>query len=121
MKGDTPQDNLNKREIGENIRRLRVTRGLTQEELASEMNKLLGKGYTPNMISLYETGRDHMHVGALFDFAIFFEVPPQELMPARFLRREDVIMSYFRKLSPDNQNMVEKMLEFMTLESAASS
>ena len=59
MKGDTPQDNLDKREVGEHIRLLRVKTGLTQEQLAREMSERLGKKYTPNMISLYENGQDH--------------------------------------------------------------
>ena len=121
MKGDTPQDNLDKREVGEHIRLLRVKMGLTQEQLAKEMSERLGKKYTPNMISLYENGQDHMHMGALFDFATFFEVTPLELVPARFLKTDEAVMSYFHKLSPENQTMFEKMLKFMVGESAVSS
>ncbi|MBR0283548.1 MAG: helix-turn-helix transcriptional regulator [Oscillibacter sp.] len=121
MKGDTPQDNLDKREVGENIRLLRVKRGLTQQQLAEQMSEQLGKKYTANMISLYENGQDHMHMGALFDFATFFGVAPQDLAPARFLKEEEVVMSYFRKLSPENQSMFERMLKFMLTDNAAPS
>ncbi len=120
MKGDTPRDNTDKREVGENIRLLRVGRGLTQEELVNEMNGMLGKSYTPNMISLYENGRDHMHMGALFDFASFFGVSPTELIPARFLKGDDAILSQFRKLSPENRTTLIKMLKFLLTESDAS-
>ena len=47
MKGDTPQDNLDKREVGEHIRLLRVKMGLTQEQLAREMSERLGKNTRP--------------------------------------------------------------------------
>ena len=120
MKGDTPQDNLDKREVGENIRLLRVKRGLTQQQLAERMSGQLGKKYTANMVSLYENGQDHMHMGALFDFATFFGVTLQELIPVRFLKEEEAVMSQFRKLSPENQAMFERMLKFMLTEDAPS-
>ena len=86
MKGDTPQDELYKKETGENLRRLRLEKKLTQEELAHEMSERFGKAYTANNISLFEKGRDHMHIGAIFDFVTFFGVSLSEIAPSRWLR-----------------------------------
>ena len=116
MKGDTPQDAVDKKEVGRKIRALRMTRGLTQEKLAEEMNRMFGRKYTTNMISTYENGGDHMLMGILFDFAIFFGVAIQELLPARLLGGRDAVLRAFVELTPENQAFIEKMMRLMLKE-----
>ena len=113
MKGNTPQDELYKKEIGENLRRLRLERGLTQEELAAEMSERFGKTYTANGISLFEKGRDHMHIGAIFDFATFFGVPLSELAPSRFFTEADGVAADYRKLPRSGKAALKTFLGFL--------
>ena len=120
MKGDTPQDAADKKEIGRTIRRLRTMNNLTQEQLAEKMSILFGRKYTANMISLYENGGDHMQVGILFDFATFFGVPIQDLIPSRLISGYEAVLYSFRQLTPDNQAIIEKMLKLMLKDSDSS-
>ena len=113
MKGDTPQDELYKKETGENLRRLRLEKQLTQEELAHEMSERFGKAYTANNISLFEKGRDHMHIGAIFDFVTFFGVSLSEIAPSRFFTEADAMVADYRKLSKSGKAALRTLLGFL--------
>ena len=112
VKGDTDQDALDKKELGENLRRLRLGRSLTQAQLAEKLTNLTGRTYTSNAISLQETGKDNAHAGNLFDYMTFFGVDVYELIPARLLSEDVNVLKDYRSLSPDKQEMVRNMLKF---------
>ena len=83
MKGDTPQNEIDKEELGLIVRRLRLEAGLTQEEFAEKLSRQSGRNYTVKMISLYENGKDHMNACVLFDIAEFFNISLDVLAPSR--------------------------------------
>lgn len=112
MKGDTVQDSLDKKELGENLRRLRLGRDLTQAELAEKLTNFTGRTYTSNAISLQETGKDHAHAGNLFDYMTFFGVDVYELIPSRLLSEDVSVLTDYRNLAPDKQETVRNMLKF---------
>lgn len=63
-----------KRTLGENIRRLRKAKGLTQENLAELLNRTSGS------ISRFESGQQIMGVDLLVQMANFFSVSIDELI-----------------------------------------
>lgn len=83
MKGDTPQNRMDKEEIGLIVRRLRLEAGLNQEDFAEKLSKQSGRNYTVKMISLYENGKDHMSACVMFDIAEFFNISLDILAPSR--------------------------------------
>lgn len=63
-----------KRIIGENVRRLRKARGLTQERFAELIDR------TPGSVSRFESGKQFMGVDTLIQIANFFSVSMDELI-----------------------------------------
>lgn len=63
-----------KRVLGENIRRLRKEKGLTQEEFAELMDRTSGS------ISRFENGRQLMGVDLLVQIAAYFSVSVDDLI-----------------------------------------
>ena len=63
-----------KRTLGENIRRLRKAKGLTQENLAELLNRTSGS------ISRFESGQQIVGVDLLVQMANFFSVSIDELI-----------------------------------------
>ena len=72
--------------IGENIKNLRERKGLTQKELATNLN------ISASAIGMYEQGRRIPDVETLQQFSNFFQVSIDELLgenPARFIKHDD--------------------------------
>lgn len=63
--------------VGQNVRRLRLGKGLTQEELAER------SGFDQRYISQLESGRRNPTVVTLFELAQALEVPPADLITTR--------------------------------------
>lgn len=83
MKNDTPQNEIDKKEIGMIVQRLRLEAGWTQEEFAEKLSRQSGRNYTVKMISLYENGKDHMNACVLFDIVSLFNISLDVLSPSR--------------------------------------
>ena len=63
-----------RRLVGENVRQLRISRGMTQERLAEV------SGFSQQYISDLERGRRNPTVVSLFDLAQALETTPAELV-----------------------------------------
>ncbi|MBO4996706.1 MAG: helix-turn-helix transcriptional regulator [Lachnospira sp.] len=75
---------INKRtEIGENIRKTRLEKGLTQENLAERMCLIQnnGKGGNPQTVSRIENAVNDFGIDTLLVVAEALEVSPQSLLP----------------------------------------
>ncbi|MDR0861606.1 MAG: helix-turn-helix domain-containing protein [Oscillospiraceae bacterium] len=71
--------------IGENLKRLRRARDLTQEELAASI------GVTPQAISKWENGLGYPDMTSMPTIAIFFDVTVDEIMGMDALRSDDAV------------------------------
>lgn len=91
--------------IGENIKRLRLERGFTQEELAD----LLGVSF--QSVSRWERGEGYPDITKLPEVASFFKVSTDELLGARKAESEDEIvkaLERYENLRNEWENEKEK-------------
>ncbi len=82
-------------EIGQRIRTVRESRGLSQDRLADRM------GTSRNAVSRHENGENDMSAGTFFQYAEALETSPQALAPDRFRQEEipEEVASLTRTLS----------------------
>ena len=71
-----------RRLVGENVRRLRTIRGMTQERLAEV------SGFSQQYISDLERGRRNPTVVSLFDLTQALDATPAELVTQKFGQNE---------------------------------
>lgn len=106
--------------IGENIRKLRKARGLTQTELATK------SGTLQKVIADYETGRSKPPAERLADLAKALEASADELLGLREVqavptdtkgrrsRRMSKIQKLFDSLKDEEQRVVLKQIELLS-------
>ena len=111
MKGDTKQENDDKRYIGNRLRILREQRGWSQEKLAAKM----GEKYNRKLIAMYENGEGHMRMGALFAACEALEVSLGALVPSRLLSDTDNMLTAFHELTPENRAEAVRYAEYLLL------
>ena len=111
MKGDTQQENDDKKYIGNRLRILREQRGWSQEKLAA----MMGDKYNRKMIAQYENGEDHMRMGALFAACEALNVSLSALVPPRLLSDTDNMLTAFHELTPENRAEAVRYTEYLLL------
>ena len=111
MKGDTQQENDDKKYIGNRLRILREQRGWSQEKLAA----MMGEKYNRKMIAQYENGEDHMRMGALFAACEALNVSLGALVPSRLLSDTDNMLVVFHELTPENRAEAVRYAEYLLL------
>ena len=111
MKGDTQQENDDKKYIGNRLRILREQRGWSQEKLAA----MMGDKYNRKMIAQYENGEDHMRMGALFAACEALNVSLGALVPSRLLSDTDNMLAVFHELTPENRAEAVRYAEYLLL------
>lgn len=83
---------LNSALLGENIKRIRLQRGLTQEQTVAKL-QVLGSPLSRSTYSLIEMGRGNLFVNDLVGLKMVFSVPYEEFFrdipPSRSAKRED--------------------------------
>lgn len=74
------QKSLNTKEIGERVRQLRKSRGITQDELGEILgDKLTGKPMSRGQVSNLETGKRNFNIHQLKVLADYFHVSMETL------------------------------------------
>jgi transcriptional regulator with XRE-family HTH domain len=68
--------------VGENVRRTRKLRGLTQEQFAEK------SGFSQQYLSSLENGKRNPSVITIYEIAVALEVQPSELLRPRTSRSE---------------------------------
>ena len=66
--------------FGRNLRRLRMERGLTQEQITARL-QLAGCDLTRSALAKIEAGQRHVYPDELYALRIALEVPYEELLP----------------------------------------
>lgn len=63
---------MNKYEIGKKLKQLRISRNISQEEIANHLNS------TPQKISSFETGRTRIPLDQFVELCSFYGITPDE-------------------------------------------
>ena len=112
MKGDTPQEQQDKEEIGKKILEYREARDISQDALSEK----LGYRFSRKTIHSFETGTDHIRVGHLFSICAILHISPLEMLPDWLLKRTDQFLFRYRNLSAEQRGHLESYLRFLTEE-----
>lgn len=96
-----------KKIVGENLKKLRKAKGLTQEQLAEALKM------QPNSIALIETGRTFISSKLLSNASNFFNVESYVFFKSTFVEETDKIKNLkkeiTRLLSDCNEDFVERI------------
>ena len=89
--------------LGENIRKMRSRRGLTQEQLAEALE------VSPQAVSRWENDANWPDIALLPVIAAYFDVTVDELLGVDMARREEEI----REIQEQSKNSI--LLKFLTV------
>ena len=73
--------------IGNTLKKLRLTKGLTQEEVATQL------GISPQSISKWERGDTYPDISVLPEIALFFKVTVDDLLGVNKAENEEKLIS----------------------------
>ena len=76
--------------FGERFKELRLEKGLTQQELAEDFNKIYGHTFSKPSISQYENGKRTPENQALKNFASYFNVSIDYLLGVSDIKNNNI-------------------------------
>lgn len=90
------------------FRELRLQRGLSQYQLCKQYNEKYNRNYTAGAMSLIENNKRSPELGALLDFADFYDVSLDYLLGRDKIDEQNIQRSYTRTwhLSEELKNIV---------------
>lgn len=92
--------------VGEQIRRLRKQRDMTQMELAEEIGDTDYQKY----ISNYENGIDHMPIPVFFAIIQALRASPSDLIPPRLYGENQNVFDDYLSLNEEHQEAVRVLV-----------
>ena len=98
---------MNKKSLGEKIRKLREENGLTQEELARKL------GIPRPSVSQIESGQREVTAKELLALSQIFETSTDELLLEDNMQRKDIKLRQMGKLPPFNKEMFKQVLLYI--------
>ena len=113
------QKTLNTKEIGERIRKLRKTKGITQDELGIVLgNKTTGKPLSRGQVSNLETGKRNLNIHQIKVLADYFNVSidtlgveSDEIETVDFLERAKLIFENDSVPLEEKQDLYESIMK----------
>lgn len=113
------QKSVDTREIGERIRQLRKSRGITQDELGVVLgDKTTGKPLSRGQISNLETGRRNLNIHQIKALADFFSVSleilgfeSKEIETVDLLERAKLIFENDKVPMDEKQDLYESVMK----------
>lgn len=102
--------------IGENIKKLRINKGLEQKDLAEML------GISNRTVSAWEHGKATPKMGMIEKMSVIFDCGKLEIIDGEEAKNQSQakrLLTYVEmlsKLSEENQNIVIKYIEFLTKE-----
>lgn len=113
------QKALNTKEIGERIRRLRKTKGITQDELGVILgDRTTGKPLSRGQISNLETGKRNLNIHQIKSLADYFNVSIEtlgvesdEIETVDFLERAKLIFENDSVPLEEKQDLYESIMK----------
>ena len=97
--------------VGENIKKIRKSKGMTQEQLAEKISDTCS-GKT---ISRYENGNGQMLLSTYFGICEALEVSPNDLSPERLLQMDFTtkLLEDYRKLNTEYQETARGIIRLL--------
>lgn len=113
------QKSLNTKEIGERVRQLRKSRGITQDELGSVLgDKTTGKPLSRGQVSNLETGKRNFNIHQIKALADFFNVSIEtlgfesdEIETVDLLERAKVIFENDKVPMEEKQDLYDSIMK----------
>ena len=99
------------KEVGERIKNTRKSRGLSQEQLASQISETCSS----KVISRYENGTCDMRLLTFLEICNVLECTPNDLTQ-EYSSGEDDRIQGFHKLNAKNREIVETMVQALLLQ-----
>lgn len=97
--------------IGNNIKTLRLSKGMTQEQLAEKLD------HSVNFVSLIELGKSGMSVITMLDICNILDIDVncifKGLLDYRIKNRDQKLVDNILILSNDDREIVEKLVEHL--------
>lgn len=97
--------------IGNNIKTLRLSKGMTQEQLAEKLD------HSVNFVSLIELGKSGMSVITMLDICNILDIDVncifKGLLDYRIKNRDQKLIDNILILSNDDREIVEKLVEHL--------
>ncbi|WP_312813810.1 helix-turn-helix transcriptional regulator [Sedimentibacter sp.] len=91
--------------VGKIIRKLRIEKGITQNELSNYL------GLTPKMISFYELGERFPPYDIINKLADYFNVSTDYLLGRSDIKNPEKLLSDYSNLSTDDLKVLEECIE----------
>ncbi len=111
MKNEKTDTSVIFKTLGQNIRKARLLKGLSQENLSNDLDKTL------NFISLIETGKKGVSVPTLVDIGKVLNVSANSLfegiIPLADYNEENFIIDTFRMLNEKDKKAVVDFLNYI--------
>ena len=113
------QKSLNTKEIGERVRQLRKSRGITQDELGTVLgDKTTGKPLSRGQVSNLETGKRNFNIHQIKALADFFNVSIEtlgfesdEIETVDLLERAKVIFENDKVPMEEKQDLYDSIMK----------
>ena len=113
------QKSVNTKEIGERVRQLRKSRGITQDELGAVLgDKVSGKSLSRGQISNLETGKRNFNIHQIKALADFFNVSIEvlgfesdEIETVDLLERAKLIFENINVPMDEKQELYESIMK----------
>ena len=92
---------MDKYEIGKKLKRIRMSKNISQEDVASFLNS------TPQKVSSFETGRTRISLESFISLCELYGISPDsffDLPNHNFSPKEHALINIFRSLNEEGQN-----------------
>ena len=102
-------------EVGNNIKKARKSKKLTQEKLAEQISETCFF----QTVSRWEKGTDRMNLLTFFDICAGLGVEPNDLAPTRLLKQKSCSVQApdgYAELNEENRRTIQKLVQALLLQ-----
>ena len=99
-------DQQERRTLGQGLKRVRESQGMTRQELANKANEEC----TEEVIRQYEDGAIPMDVGTLFSLTKALGITPNDITPSNVMTSAASGLGDYARLSRKNKRMADKVI-----------
>ena len=94
-------------EVGERIRKARLSLGWTQKQLGDRTND----PHIARMLTLFENGGDHMRMLQFFKITKAVGLTPNDVAPSDMFTPSESIIDDFLEMSIEHQDMIRRLIK----------
>ncbi len=102
-----PQDERRMIEVGERIRKARLSLGWTQKQLSDRTDN----PHIARMLTHFENGGDHMRILDFFKIVKALGLTPNDVAPSDMFTPGESVIDNFLEMSLENQDTVRRLIK----------